>query len=246
MHALQMIKGLGPIDAKSIRRDSMLRWLIVLPIFLALMTRWVFPMVIAGLGRAINLDLIAFYPVIMTYVLLMIAPMITGMVIGFVLLDQRDDQTLTALQVTPLPMPLYLAYRLITPMLLSIGLTILAIPAAGLLDVSFRALVLVALVAAPLASVYALALAAFAANKVQGLALLKASGLVQIAPLVAYFVPSQWQWLFGIMPTYWPAKLYWTIQAGEPYFWAYALVGGGFYALLLAALLRRFNTVTHR
>jgi fluoroquinolone transport system permease protein len=36
----------------------------------------------------------------MSFVLLM-TPMLAGIVVGFLLLDQRDDQTLTALQVTP-------------------------------------------------------------------------------------------------------------------------------------------------
>jgi fluoroquinolone transport system permease protein len=43
------------------------------------------------------------------------------------------------------------------------------------------------------------------------------------APLVAYFVPMPWQALFGIIPTFWPAKLYWAFLSGEPalgYFFA--------------------------
>ena len=47
--------------------------------------------------------------------LLLITPVLYGMVIGFLLLDQRDDQTLVALQVTPRE-PSSLATDLVKPM----------------------------------------------------------------------------------------------------------------------------------
>ena len=40
---------------------------------------------------------------------LMTAPGIVGMVVGFLLLDERDERTLSALRVTPLSMRRYLA-----------------------------------------------------------------------------------------------------------------------------------------
>jgi fluoroquinolone transport system permease protein len=43
--------------------------------------------------------------------LVVVMPALVGMVIGFLLLDQRDDQTLAALQVTPLTLNGYLIYR---------------------------------------------------------------------------------------------------------------------------------------
>jgi fluoroquinolone transport system permease protein len=52
---------------------------------------------------------------------------------------------------------------------------------------------------APLA---ALALAALAANKVQGLALMKAAGVVLIPPMIAYFLPAPWRLVFALTPTW--------------------------------------------
>ena len=75
------------------------------------------------------------------------------MVLGFLLLDQRDDQTLTALQVTPLSLNGYLAYRISLPMLISLVTTLLMVPLAGLGQVNIAAHLAAALCAAPGADV---------------------------------------------------------------------------------------------
>jgi fluoroquinolone transport system permease protein len=98
-----------------------------------------------------------------------------------------------------------------------------------------------ALATAPFAPLMALALAVFAQNKVQGFALVKASSVFQMAPLVAYFVRAEWLPAFWIFPTYWPAKLLWTLQTGGEYAWRYLAVGLAYQLLLLFILLRRFN-----
>ena len=146
----------------------------------------------------------------MSYVLLLLPPAICGMVVGFILLDQRDDHTLTALRVTPLPLTGYLVYRLAAPMLLGVGMTLIALPLAGLVPLGPLELLGLALAAAPLAPLTALFLAAFAANKVQGFALQKALGLFLIAPFLGTLLPPPWQAVLWLVPTYWPAALLWA------------------------------------
>jgi hypothetical protein len=98
----------------------------------------------------------------------------------------------------------------------------------------------------PLAPMVALGLATFAENKVQGLALLKGASVLMIVPIAAIFVPLPWQWALGIAPTFWPARLYWALGANAPSWWIYLLAGLVYQALLLAALLRRFERVMYR
>src|SRR5512134_134742 len=112
MHALRIIKGLGPLDAKTVGRDSLLRGMIALPLLIALLARFVVPILTRRIGEATGFDLAAYHAPIMSAALLLISPAICGLVVGFLLLDQRDDRTLAALQVTPLPPRAYLAYRL--------------------------------------------------------------------------------------------------------------------------------------
>ncbi len=243
---LQVVRALGPIDVKSVGRDSLLRWVLLLPLLLGAAVRWVLPDMVDRVGALIQIELLPYLPIVLSYALLLLTPIMAGVLVGFLLLDQRDDHTLTALQVTPLPMRNYLVYRLAAPMLISYVLTLGVFPLAGLMDAGLVPLLLAALVATPLAPIFALALAALAENKVQGFALMKALGVLYFPPLIAYFVPAPWQWAFGIMPNFWPAQLYWLAQAGDPYYWLSLPIGLAYQALLLVILVRRFNVVMHR
>lgn len=246
MRAFQILKGLGPLDAKTVGRDSLLRAVIGLPLMIALLTRLIVPMLAQQLGAATGFDVSTYQAPIMAGALLLITPTICGLVVGFLLLDQRDDRTLAALQVTPLPPRAYLAYRMAAPLLLSLAMTVVAFPLAGLASAGIAAVLLAALTAAPLAPLVALGLATFAENKVQGLALLKGCSVLMIVPIAAIFVPMPWRWALGIVPTFWAAQLYHVLAAGEPNWWIYLLAGLGYQALLLVGLLRRFERVMYR
>jgi fluoroquinolone transport system permease protein len=233
MNVLRTIRSLGPIDAVNLLRDPLLRWIVALPILIALMARFILPVLIGRLEETLRIGLGGFYPVIAGYALLITAPVMCGMVIGFLMLDERDDRTLLALRVTP--------WRLSLPMFLSVFITIVAFSVAGLERPGIPRVLLSALAAAPLAPLMALSLATFAKNKVQGFALVKALSVFQMAPLFAYFIHSDWQAAFGIIPTYWPAKSLWNFQQDEQTAWLYLVAGLAYQSLLLAALLRRFN-----
>src|SRR5688500_9873024 len=109
---VRTLRTLSAMDALSVARDTLLRAMVIVPIALACAARWIFPPVIARITPYLPFDLQGMYPFFASYVLLMLAPAICGAVVGFVLLDQRDDRTLTALQVSPVPLSIYLAYRL--------------------------------------------------------------------------------------------------------------------------------------
>jgi len=246
MKTTQVLLALGPIDLKSVQRDSMLRWMIFLPILLAAAARWVMPVIIRWVGDIFAVDLMPYYAPIMGYGLIVLTPFLAAVVVGFLLLDQRDDGTLSALQVTPLSLNGYLLYRLTMPMLASILATMIVIPLSGIVPITALSLLLVASGAAPLAPLLAIAIAVIAQNKVQGFAVMKASGLVLLPPMIAYFVQGPWHLLLALVPTYWPAMMLWTAVTGEPSFWFFWLVGLVYQMLLLALLVRRFNRVMRR
>ncbi|MFL5733534.1 MAG: ABC transporter permease [Chloroflexia bacterium] len=241
MDVTAIIRVFGSGDIRNLRRDSMLRWMPVLPFVLAVALRLVFPLVLEQLGQMLGLDLVQYFPTIASAVLLLITPILYGMIVGFLFLDQRDDGTLTALRVTPVSLNSYVAYRLSVPMLLSVVMTLVAFAIAGVATLGPLPLVISTLSAMLLAALVALALAAFAENKVQGFALQKAGSIFMLPPLFAYFLPAAWQPLFWPLPTYWPLKLYWTLEAHDSLWWAYALAGVLYSTLLVWLLLRRFH-----
>jgi fluoroquinolone transport system permease protein len=243
MQSVRWVRALGALDACSVGRDPLLRSIVLVPLLLAVAVRWLLPEPVARIGPLIGVDLSASYGWLFSYVLLLLPPIICGTVVGFLLLDQRDEQSLRALRVTPLPLWAYLAYRLALPATLGAGMTLIALPLAGLAPESAYILVLAVLLAAPLAPLTALFLGSVAANKVQGFALQKALSILIILPLLAMLLPSPWTLLAFALPTTWPAQLLW--QGGtEPLAPLGLPVGGLLYqALLMALLLRRFSTL---
>lgn len=244
MNLLRAYRALGPVDAHSVRRDALLRWFIFLPLILVLGFRILMPLATRLVWDRLAFDLHPYYPLAGSF-LYLILPMLVGMVLGFLLLDQRDDHTLTALQVTPLSLNGYLAYRISLPLLIALVMTLITVPLAGLGLVNPLAHLAAALCAAPLAPMFALFTAAFAQNKVQGFAVMKAASVVNIPPFIAFFIHSGWQWLFGLVPTYWPVKVYWLLQAIDPRGWLTLGLGLGYETLVIVLLLRWFNAVMH-
>jgi len=202
MNAIQILKSLGPIDIRSVRRDSMLNWMALIPLISALLIRLAIPPITARLIERYGFDLTPYYPIIMAYFFTLMTPLVFGMVIGFLLLDERDDGTLTALQVTPIPLNSYLAYRIIVPLLLSIILMFITYPIINMGNLGFRPLLITTVAAAPMAPLFAVTFASIAENKVQGFALMKASGVILLPPMFAFFIESKWELALGLFPTY--------------------------------------------
>ena len=112
---IRMFTRLAPLDARSIGRDGLMRILPAVPLLVVLPVRFVLPVLLARLGDVFGMPLDAYYPGIASAALLLISPSLYGLLVGFLLLDQRDENTLTALRVTPLPVRSYLLYRLAAP-----------------------------------------------------------------------------------------------------------------------------------
>jgi fluoroquinolone transport system permease protein len=65
-------------------------------------------------------------------------------------------------------------------------------------------------------------------------------------PLIAYFVDAPWTAVLAVVPTYWPARLYWALLAGTPDAWLFFAGGLVYQGLLLVLLQRRFDATVHR
>jgi fluoroquinolone transport system permease protein len=233
-------RALWGVDARGIARDPLLRWMLVYPLALALVVRWVLPPLFARVGNAVVYDLLGIFPEIAAYALLSIPPTLCGMVVGFLLLDERDEGTLDALRVTPVRPRDYVAYRVVVPALMSAAIALVALPLGGFGEIGIAALAGSVTAAALLAPLFALTLAVFAANKVQGFALVKIAGVVGLAPLGALFAGPAWQPLFAVVPSYWPATFLWSALDGDAEWWRVA-VGLVHQGLFLALLARRFE-----
>lgn len=239
-----IFRAMGPIDLRNMRRDSLLAWMPVAPLAAALLLRLGTPALVDFALTQWAFDLTPYYPLIASSYLVL-APALVGMVVGFLLLDERDEQMHRALLVMPVRMGHVLLYRISVPLAAGTAVTLLGYPLLELATLPFVALLATTLLAGITAPLIALFLAGFAENKVAGFAMMKLINGVFLIPTAAYFLPQPWQMLCGIVPTYWPLKAFWMAATGQEYA-HYALVGVLINGVALWLLLRRFQQVLHR
>jgi fluoroquinolone transport system permease protein len=218
------VKALLQADSRLLWRDPLLGWIVLLPFGVALVLRILVPRIGEALHAAKGFDLSPFHPLIMGGYL-MTVPGIVGMIIGFLLLDERDTRTLTALRVTPLSMRRYLAYRITVPLVAGTVVTLAAYPVASVSPLPLRDLAPIALVAGLWAPLLALLLATAAPNKVAGFAAVKVLNSINLIPIASFFVPVPLQYAAGILPGYWPMRALWSATTGDSY-GLYLVVGG--------------------
>jgi fluoroquinolone transport system permease protein len=227
--------ALAYADTRLVWRDPLLKWVLLLPIGLALLLRALIPRAHDALLVFAGFEAAPYYPLVMGGYL-MTASGIVGMVVGFLLLDEQDAHTLTALRVTPLSMRRYLAYRVTVPLLVANASTLLGYSIIGITPLPFSALLAISAVGALSAPLLALVLATAAPNKVAGLAVVKVLNGLNLLPIAAFFLPTPLQYVAGIIPTYWPMRAFWSAAAGEDYLACLAIGATSCaLALLLAA-----------
>ncbi|MFD0714797.1 hypothetical protein [Paenibacillus sp. GCM10027626] len=228
-------------DLRQLAYDPMLIFFLVAPLMLIAAVSLGIPAFAVLLQREAGFDLIAYYPLVLNVALLMI-PLILGVMNGFLLLDERDEKLIDYFAVTPLTKTGYIAYRLLLPISLSFIYVFLLLALNGLVPVragSFLLTMPVLVLETPLVTLF---MAAFAANKVEGLALSKGLGILLFVPAVVHFVPYPWQLLGGIVPSFWVAAAHSASMSVSPPLPGLlcCLLGLAAHYLALRYLLRRF------
>jgi fluoroquinolone transport system permease protein len=227
-------------DGRTIRRDTLLLPLAFgLPLLIAL-ARFGVPALASWLDGTYGFDLVPYYPWIVGAVFVIDLPMNLGGLMALMVLEERDDGTLSALQVTPLGLGGYAGYRLALAIGLSAVVLLAGVPLTGLLPGPVLTAALPAVLPACLmAAAAALGVLLLADNKVEGLAIMKGLGALYVLPLLGWFVDSRWEVLLALVPTWWPLQALWAAADGRSP-WGYAVGGTVYLALLLALLLARF------
>jgi len=108
---MKKILTLSITDMKNIGRDSTLLLMLFGPIALFGILRFGVPFATAELSKALSFDLTVYYPLILSFMGL-IPSMLFGMLIGFLILDERDEEIIAFIAVTPLGKSGYLQYKI--------------------------------------------------------------------------------------------------------------------------------------
>lgn len=242
------IASLSRHDLKLIGRDRFLLLMFAFNLIMAGLLRWLLPwadQTLASKGlmpsTTLPLTLADCYPLLLAYFSFFEGAVIAGIIFGFMLLDEKDEATLPALLVTPVPIQRYLLYRIGLSMLAALAFIWVMYLGIGLVPLAPGPLLLLSLGGALSAPLVLLFFALAAENKVQGFALSKFTGVAGWVILLGWFVPAPWQWLLGVFPPFWISKAYWLYLLQAPFWWLCLLPGFGLQLLLLRVLLQRFE-----
>lgn len=241
MSGARALVALGRNDIRGSYRDPLLVMIVVAPIIWTTGVAVLTPRITAMLLQRNGFDLERYYPLILTAFLLLTSIIIAGGLAAFLVLDEVDAGTLVALRVTPVPLSVFFGYRAATVIGVTTVYVIATMSFSGILQPGLvGALIPIGLLAGLSAVVTLLLILAMASNKIQGLAAVRALGmLIAGLPCLPWFIGSGWNLAFGLLPPYWAAKAFWV--ASEHGTWWPYLLGGIVYNLAIAwPLFRRF------
>ena len=199
------------------------------------------PLFTEMLATRYDFDLVPYYPLVLTAFLLLTSIIIVGGLGSFLVLDEVDAGTLTVLRVTPVPLRAFFGYRAATVIAVTTVYVIATMTFSGILRPGLLpALIPIGLLSGLSAVVCLLLIVAVANNKIQGLAMVRALGmLIAGLPCLPWFIDSPWNLTFGVLPPYWAAKAFW-VASDHGTWWPYVVGGVVYNAAVAWLLLRRF------
>ena len=233
----------GRNDIRGTYRDPLLVMIVIAPVIWTTGVAFLTPLFTDMLADRYDFDLVPYYPLVLTAFLLLTSIIIVGGLASFLILDEVDAGTLAALRVTPVPMRIFFGYRAATVIVVTTIYVIATMSFSGILEPGLTpVLIPIGLLSGVSAVVCLLLIVAVANNKIQGLAMVRALGMLMAGlPALPWFIDSAWNLAFGVLPPYWAAKAFW-VASDHGSWWPY-LVAGVAYNLVIAWLLfRRFLT----
>ncbi|MDO3093282.1 ABC transporter permease [Mycobacteroides abscessus subsp. abscessus] len=241
MMPIRVWAAFGRNDIRGTYRDPLLIMVVLAPIIWTTGVAVLTPQATDLLSATRGFDLVPYYPLVLTAFLLLTSIIIPGALAAFLVLDDVDAGTLTALRVTPVPMSGYFLYRAATVVVITTVYVVATLSLSGILEPGvLPALIPIGMLSGLSAVVTLLLVIAFANNKIQGLAAVRALGmLIAGLPCLPWFIHSDWGYAFGVLPPFWAAKAFWVASA-HGMWWPFVLIGVAYNLLIAWALLRRF------
>ena len=194
-----MIKRIILDEIKRIFRDKMYIFFLVYPLLMILLSLWLLPYLNDNAGAlAAN---------IVSLVFILLTPFVFGALSAFSLLDDRDDQVFASLKITPLRLSTYITIKLAISYLFALVATLATLFLNNYVEISILDKFLIAILAAITAPLVTLLINAFSRNKVEGFVIMKATGILILAPIASIFITDWTELFLGVIPLFWPARI---------------------------------------
>lgn len=198
---------------RNIFSDGMLSAIICIPLILAAIYRFVFPLIVQHYPMLKDFSL--YYPILDLFLAIMCPYMICFASV-LVVLDETDMKINRYITITPLGKKGYLISRLLIPVLFAAIVSFVLLSFCSVSDMSLWTTFIISILATILSVVAAMIILAYAGNKVEGMALAKVSALVMVGLIIPFVITDSTQYVFSFLPSFWIAKFlisnnYWFI-----------------------------------
>ncbi|MBH1941831.1 hypothetical protein I5677_13085 [Mobilitalea sibirica] len=245
-------------EAKTILRDTINLYMCMFPIIILLLASYVFPMIFETMeeGQGLEVTMLILLIVVLIFGSFFLAAMAT-----FLLLDNKDENTLNTVAVTPVGASGYIKFKMTYIYIMTVISTIVvllgtkliagnryAIQGVSLFDrIGIVHIIGFALVGALFTPALALVQSAFAKNKIEGFAFIKGTGMVAMIPILMILDTFEGglQYILGIFPNFWAVKglllkLFPIENSANLNYPLYLLIGAAYNIFILIVAYRFF------
>ncbi|NLO10052.1 MAG: hypothetical protein GX129_09340 [Clostridiales bacterium] len=244
-------------EAKNIFRDSINIYMCVFPLVILMLASFVFPRILdrmEGIGLEITM-------MIMLIIILIFGSFFLAAMATFLLLDNKDDNTLNTVAVTPIGTSGYIIFKMTYIYIMTVISTIIilwgtkliagdrySIGGVSLFDrLNLFQIIVFAFAAGLFTPAMALFQSAMAKNKIEGFALIKGSGMIAMVPalMIMNTFEGGMQYVLGIFPNFWAVKglmmeLIPNNNSANLSFFVYIFIGAVYNILILVVTYRLF------
>lgn len=219
-------------DFKATFRDAMFKILLFFPFASFALIRWVLPFIEERYP-----EIGSYKQVVLMWACLQSATMF-GFIYGFIFLEEKEQNIWQVIRVTPVGSLKVIFSRLLVGIMVSFFVNLCLLRFGNIVHLSFLTEIILALHFSLAAPLIALALGAFAKNRIEGLAQMKIINLLLIAPALIYFLPSKWAHITALIPTYWSNRALETADNNQNFF-IFSVTGLVLYILAVLLLNRK-------
>lgn len=190
-------------EFRSVFRDPVTTMVLFLPLLFIFLLKFAYPLVVPCFSTSAEADRWYDFALFFFY---QISPAMAGFVIGFNLLEEKDEGIFSYIAVTPFSLKRWFLFKnLLGTVLALIFNSLLMIFADRSHNLSSLAVVLFASLLVPF---FSMTMTLFAGNKVEGMTVGKVLTFVFAGGIPVFLTDSHLMYLGGFLPPFWLARIY--------------------------------------
>ncbi len=192
---------------RQISGDSMLYAVCIAPLLAAFLFRFGVPKAEALLCAYLGVPaVLTGYYLLFDLFLAVLTPFLFCFASSMVILTEWDENMSGYLAVTPVGRKGYLISRFVFPAIISFFASVLLLNLFSLTAWNLTLMILICFLAGVFSISISLLVVSLSHNRVEGMAVCKLSGIMMLGLAVPFFIDSDIQYLFSILPSFWMAR----------------------------------------